>query len=169
MQTFARASRLVSVVLALGVVLLTTSCSDTDADRSTIGPSTVDSMSLEVKPTSTTAFAQPVSNARCPGVAPFNVAFGLSVRTTGWSSVIVTGVRAQFTDTTGVQAPQVTLPAPGPTQIFGTPNPSGSEHTFPLILGIGCGTGHRGTLIVIVDTSDGRGRRGAHQVAIAVG
>jgi hypothetical protein len=169
MQILARASRLVSVVLALGVVLLTISCSDTDARLSTTGPSAVDSMSLEVKPTSTTAFAQPVSNARCPGVAPFNVAFGLSVRTTGWSSVIVTGIRAQFTDTSGVQSPQVTLPAPGPTPIFGNPNPSGSEHTFPLILGIGCGTGSRGTLIVIVDTSDGRGRRGAHQVAIAVG
>jgi len=169
MQISARASHLVSVVLVLCVVLLTTSCSDTEADRSTIGPSTVDPVSLEIKPTSTTAFAQPVSNARCPGVAPFNVAFGLSVRTTGWSSVIVTGIRAQFTDTSGVQSPQVTLPAPGPTPIFGTPNPSGTQHTFPLILGIGCGTGSRGTIIVIVDTSDGRGRRGAHQVAIAVG
>jgi hypothetical protein len=37
-----------------------------------------------------------------------------------------------------------------------------------LILGIGCSTGNRGTLIIIVDTSDGRGRRSAQQVTIAV-
>jgi hypothetical protein len=129
------------------------------------GPSSVGQASLEVQPTSATAFAQPVGNAFCPSVAPFNVAFGLSVRTTG---AIITGIRAQFTDTSGVRAPQVTLPAPGPTPVFGNAMPAGSVQTLPLILGIGCGTGNRGTLIVIVDTSDGLGRRGAQQVTIAV-
>jgi hypothetical protein len=162
MHLYARAS------LLLVVVLFTTSCSDTDASRSTIGPSSVGQASLEVQPTSATAVAQPVGNAFCPSVAPFNVAFGLSVRTTGWSSAIITGIRAQFTDTSGVRAPQVTLPAPGPTPVFGNAMPAGSVQTFPLILGIGCSTGNRGTLIIIVDTSDGLGRRGAQQVTIAV-
>jgi hypothetical protein len=155
--------------LLLAVVLCATSCSDTDARLSATGPSSVGSASLEVEPTARTAFAQPVRDSFCPSVAPFNVAFGLSVRTTGWSSVIVTGIRAQFTDTSGVRAPQVTLPAPGPTPVFGNAMPSGSAHTFPLNLGIGCGTGTRGTLVVIVEASDGRGRRGSQQVVIVVG
>jgi hypothetical protein len=154
--------------LLLCVALFVTSCSDTDARLMTTGPSSVGTAPLEVRPVSATAFAEPVSDARCPSVAPFNVAFGLSVKTIGWSSVIVTGVRAQFTDTSGVRAPQVTLPAPGPTQVFGTAVPPGSEQTFPLTLGIGCETANRGTIIVIVETSDGRGRRDARQVTIAV-
>jgi hypothetical protein len=162
MHLYARAS------LLLFVVLFTTSCSDTDAPRVTTGPSSVGEASLEVQPTSATAFAQPVGHSFCPSVAPFNVSFGLSVRTTGGSSAIITGIRAQFTDTSGVRAPQVTLPAPGPTPVFGNAMPAGSVQTLPLFLGIGCGTGNRGTLIVIVDTSDSRGRRGAQQVTIVV-
>ena len=162
MHLYARAS------LLLLVVLFITSCSDTDASRVTTGPSSVGLASLEVQPTSATALAQPVGNAFCPSVAPFNVPFGLSVRTTGSSSARITGIRAQFTDTSGVRAPQVTLPAPGPTPVFGNEMPAGSVQTFPLILGIGCSTGNRGTLIIIVDTSDGRGRRSAQQVTIAV-
>jgi hypothetical protein len=162
MHQFARAS------LLLCVCLLITSCSDTDARLVATGPSGTGSASLQVQPMSATAFAQPVADPFCPAVAPFNVAFGLSVSTTGWSSDIITSIRAQFTDTSGVRAPQVTLPAPGPTPVFGTAMPSGSTRSFPLMLGIGCGTGSRGTLIVIVDTSDGRGRRGSHQVSIAV-
>jgi hypothetical protein len=162
MDLYARTS------LLLFVALFATSCSDTDARRLPTGPSGVDEASLEVQPTSATAFAQPVGNSFCPSVAPFNVTFGLSVRTTGRSSAIITGIRAQFTDTSGVRSPQVTLPAPGPTPVFGNVMPAGSGQTFPLILGIGCSTGNRGTLIVIVDTSDGRGRRGTQQVTIAV-
>ena len=162
MHLYARAS------LFLFVVFLTTSCSDTDARGLITGPSSAAQASLEVQPTSATAFAQPIGNSFCPSVAPFNVAFGLSVRTTGGSSALITGIRAQFTDTSGVRAPQVTLPAPGPTPVFGNAMPAGSVQTFPLILGIGCSTGNRGTIIVIVDTSDGRGRRSAQQITIAV-
>ncbi len=161
MNYLARAS------LLAAAVLLTTSCSDTDA-RLTTGPSSVGAASLEIVPTASTAFAQPAGDPACPGVPPFNVAFGFSVKTTGWSSVIVTRLRAQFTDSSGVRAPEVTLPAPGPTPIFGDSMLPGASHTFPLILAIGCGTGARGTLIVVVDASDGGSRRGSGQIAIAV-
>ena len=151
------------VSLLLSAVLLTTSCSDTDA-RSPMGPSSIGTASLELQPTSTTTFAQAVANSSCPEVAPFDVPFGFSVKTIGWSSVILTRIRAQFTDSSGVRAPEVTLPAPGPTPIFGNATPS----TFPMRLGIGCGTGTRGVLVVIVDASDGRGRHGTGQVTIVV-
>jgi hypothetical protein len=148
-------------------VLFTTSCSDTDARLMATGPSGFDSASLDIQPTAETTFAEPVSGPICPSIAPFNVRFGLSVSTNDWSSVIVTGVRAQFTDTSGLRAPQVTLPAPGPTQVFGYPHP-GSARTFPFVMGFGCGTGSRGTLLIIVDTADGRGRRGSRHVTIVV-
>jgi hypothetical protein len=163
MPLYARAS------LLLGVVLFTASCSDTDARLVTTGPSGIDSASLAVEPTSATAFAEPVGGSICPSVAPFNVRFGLSVTTTDWSSVIITGITAQFTDASGARAPQVTLPAPGPTPVFGSAMPPpGSARMFPLSVGVGCGTDIRGTLIVTVETSDRRGRRGAQHVTIAV-
>ena len=161
MYHFARASLLVAAVL------LTTSCSDTDV-RLTTSPSSVGAASLEIVPTASTAFAQAAGDSACPGVPPFTVAFGFSIKTTGWSSVLVTRVRAQFTDSSGLRAPEVTLPAPGPTPIFGSSMLPGASHSFPLTLGIGCGTGTRGTLIIVVDASDGGSHRGSGQMAIAV-
>jgi hypothetical protein len=97
------------------------------------------------------------------------VSFGLITRSTG-STVVITGIRTVFTDTSGIQAPQITLPiipitlpAPGPTQIFGD-----SQVTIPLRFGIGCFTGREGTALVIVETSDNLGRRGVQQMRVTV-
>jgi hypothetical protein len=168
MHHYARASLLVFAVL------LTASCSDTDARLFATQPSQVASSTIAVSATSATAFAEPVRNPLCPSIAPFNVSFGVIVRATGSSAVVITGIRMLFTDTSERQAAPVTVPmlpvtlaAPGPTMQFGSAQ-AGSLRTFPLILGIGCGTDRRGTLLVIVDTEDNRGIRTSEQVRIAV-
>jgi hypothetical protein len=148
--------------------LLTVSCSDTDARQ--LGPSGLNTSAL-VEPTSSIVVATPVSNPFCPTVPPFTVAFGVNVNTGGSTDVTVTGIRFQFTDTAGVQSPQVTLPspqvtlpAPGPTQTFG--NPRGQS--FPLVVGIGCGTGTTGTIVVFVDTVDDHGRTRSQRTMVTV-
>jgi hypothetical protein len=158
------------VSLLVAVVLLTASCSDTDAPPTPIQPTELNSSRLIVNATSAIAVAEPVSNPLCPTITPFNVRLGVIVRATGSEPVVITGIRTVFTDTSGRQAPQVTLPmlpvtlpAIGPTQQFGTP-----VRTFPIVLGIGCGTDTNGTVAIIVDTTDHRGRRATQQVTVPV-
>jgi len=162
MQQFARASLLVvSSVLAA-------SCSDTDARLSATEPTTIGMSAVKVAATSATSSAQPVNDPVCPAVTPFKVPLGVVVSVNGSSTVVITSIRAQFTDTLGRPAtaltlpmPPVTLPAPGPTApLF--------ERTFPFVFGIGCGTGTEGTVIVVVEGSDDRGRRFSERVSVAV-
>jgi hypothetical protein len=164
MHQSARASLLVAAVF------LTASCSDTDARLAPTRPSQLGTSLLTVHATSETAVAEAVSNPFCPTVTPFNVRLGVIVRATGSSPVIVTGIRLRFTDISGRQAPQVTLPMlpvtlPAPELI---PQFGGSARTFPVTLGIGCGTDPRGTVLIIVETSDNQGQRMAEQVTVAV-
>jgi hypothetical protein len=151
--------------LLVVAVLLVASCSDTDAPIVPTEPTEIGTSRLMVDATSTTVVAEPVGNPFCPTVTPFNVRLGVIVRATGSFPVVVTEIRARFTDSFGRSAPQVTLPAPGPTLTFGDPR---VVRTFPLILGVGCGTESRGKVIVFVDSSDGRGRRMTEQVTIDV-
>jgi hypothetical protein len=158
-------------LLLVAVALLSTSCADDDEDARLAGPSGLNTSTFAVSATSTTAFAQRVINPFCPSVAPFNVSFGLITRATGPSVVVISGIGLQFTDTRGRQAPQitlppptVTLPAPGPTQIFGTP----TSQLLPVAFGIGCDTDPEGTVVVIVETSDGRRQRMDQQVRVVV-
>ena len=169
MQQFARAG---ACVLA---ALLTTSCSDTDARLGLTEPTSIGSASLKVAATSATTRAQPVDNPACPAVAPFTVPLGVVVSTDGSSTVVITGIRAEFTDTTGrrastmtVPTPSVTLPAPGPTPVFGTPTAALFERSFPFVFDVGCETGPIGTVVIIVDGSDQRGRRFSERVSVAV-
>jgi hypothetical protein len=165
--------RYVQLVVLVGVALLVSSCSDTDARLAQ--PSFARASSAVVKPMSSTAIARPVSDAFCPSVSPFNVQFGIIVTANG-TVVIVNAIRFQFIDTSGLQTPQVTLPMPPVT--FAAPNPvppfgstmvqPGSAITVPLTLGIGCGTGTTGTIIIIVVTSDDQGRTQSQQVSVAV-
>ena len=165
--------RYVQLVVLVGVAVLVSSCSDTDARLAQ--PSFARASSALVKPMSSTAIARPVSDGLCPTVSPFNVQFGIVVSANG-TVVIINAIRFQFVDTSGLQAPQVTLPMPPVT--FPAPNPvppfgsatiqPGSAVNVPLTLGIGCGTGTTGTIIIVVDTSDDRGRTQSQQVSVAV-
>jgi len=121
-----------------------------------------------------------VSNPFCPLVAPFNVVVGVNLQPNGGATVFVTSVRAQFTDSSGVQMPQVTLPmpqvtlpAPLPTTGSMVQTVSGivipvSGTTIPLTIPIGCAGGRQGTLVVVVVTSDDAGRSSTQQLSISV-
>ena len=118
---------------------------------------------------SDTVVALPVRQPRCPSVAPLDVPFVLIVRPNDQLGLVVTQLQMQFTDTSGVQMPSVTLPAPLPTTQFGSAlSASRGGLQFPLRLGIGCGVGRSGTIVVQVTTRDAQGRLGSGSVRIAV-
>ena len=169
MQQFARAG---ACVLA---ALLATSCSDTDARLGLTEPTSIGTAALKVAATSATARAQPVDDPACPTVAPFKVPLAVVVSASGSSTVVITSIRATFTDASGRQAPMLTVPtppvtlaAPGPTPVFGTPTAALFERTFPFVFDIGCETGPIGTVVIIVDGSDGRGRGFSERVSVTV-
>lgn len=147
------ASLVVAAVLAM-------SCSNTDARLAPTGPTLVSSESAQsatlemIAPT----VHRTISFGGCPATSPFTAFLGVSVRA-GDISIAVVEIGVRFVDTSGMQAPQITLPAPVPTTQFGTAliQARGTQ-TFPLTLGLGCGVGTRGTVTVIVITRDGRGR-----------
>ena len=163
-------------VALVAAAFLAASCSDTDARSELTQPSFVGGSFVAVTAASSTAFAQPANNPTCPSVAPFNVTFGIIVKANGSSNVIIHGIQFRFTDSSGLQTPQITLPmppvtfaAPIPTTQFGSALvQAGSGTTVPLTLPIGCGTGNQGTILIIVDTSDDLGRRLSQQVKVTV-
>ena len=171
-----RASLFVST--ALFACLLSASCSDTSDRLGVTQPTDVSESKLTVEAITPNVVAHAGRDSGCPTVSPFNVGIGVLVRATGDSTIIITGISMQFTDSFGIRAPlipvpgfPVTLPAPGPTQQFGlsTPELLQRSRRFTLDMGIGCGTGKRGTIVVFVDTIDGRGRRGTERVSVTVG
>lgn len=175
MQRHAQALALVAVAL------LTSSCSGGDTkSRSPLTQTAIEPAPVVITATARTVVAQPVNNPFCPLVAPFNIVVGVNVQPNGVVNTFVTSVRVQFTDTSGVQMPQVTLPMPQVT--FPAPLPttgsmvqtvSGiaiplSGTTIPLTIPIGCAGGRQGTLVVIVVTSDDSGQSSAQQLSISV-
>ena len=75
------------------------------------------------------------------------------------SGVSLQRVQMTFTDTVGLTAPQVTLPAPVLTRQFGsTLVEARSQRTFPFTFPFGCNTSRTGTLVVVVTVNDDHGR-----------
>lgn len=157
-------------ILAMG---LTVACSDTDA-RVT-GPTpirTANSSSfgtqnagLQTSPVGIQTIGQP----QCPTVPPLLASFNLIVQAPSGQDVTLQNVAMTFTDTTGLSAPSVTLPAPALTRQFGsTLVEARSQRAFPLTFPFGCGTGRSGTLVVIVVVSDAQGQETTAQVATAL-
>lgn len=154
--------------MLLVVALALASCNDSARSNMT-QPTTFASASISLSTTSAVADAQRVNDFFCPSISPFNVPIVVLVQPSGPASVIVTEMRLQFVDTTGARMPQVTLPAPMPTAQFGTAlADSRGAQAFPVTVGIGCGTGHAGTLSIFVDTRDALGRRGSGQTTVIV-
>jgi hypothetical protein len=119
-----------------------------------------------------TLLAQAADHFSCPASPPFTVPFQLVVRTND-PALIVTNVTMRFVDSAGAPMPQVTLPAPPvtlpapvPTTQFGTALTQARD--LALSVGIGCGTGHTGTLTVIAETLDDHGHSGSAQLAVGV-
>jgi hypothetical protein len=152
-------------------VLFASACDDGDGGSPLPQPSFT---AVAIGTTSSTASAQPVSNPFCPVTPPFTVAFGVVIVVNGSSNVVIERVRVQFTDTSGLQTPQITLPMLPVT--LPAPNPippsamgqGGSATTLPLTLGIGCDTGTQGTIVIVIDTSDDHGERSSHRVTVGV-
>jgi len=161
-------SRHIACVLLLGASVAAASCDDNKlpTEPITFGLS---SSAVTFGAQSTTVIAQPVANPLCPRVTPFTVPFVVVVNDNGTTGVVVTGFRVQFTDSAGITAPQITLPAPVPTTQIGTAleNARGDKF-FSLSTGVGCGVGHTGSIVVVVDTQDDHGHKGSGRVDLNV-
>ena len=158
------------ISLLVVVAFLGASCGGTDDALNPTQPSRPASpLSVGVSTTSSIVVAERVRNPFCPSVAPFNVPLVVVVQPSDEVSVIVTAIRVQFFDTSGFAAPQVTLPAPVPTTQFGSAlDTARSGQGFPVTIGIGCGTGHTGTMRIVVETRDSQGRTAMGQATVGV-
>jgi hypothetical protein len=111
------------------------------------------STTVSVQPPIVTA--RPIGQPSCPTVPPFVGAVSLNVQAPPDRPLSIRQVRMTFTDSAGVTAPQVTLPAPVMTQQFGSALiDARSQRTFPLTFPFGCGTRRTGTLVIVVVIGD---------------
>ena len=125
--------------------------------------------SISLGSTSPSAIAQRVNDFACPVISPFSVPIVVVVESDAAAGVVVTQLRMQFVDVSGARMPQVTMPAPLPITQFGSDlAATRAAQAFPVTLGIGCGTGHTGNLLIFVDTRDGLGRVGFGQTTVIV-
>jgi hypothetical protein len=149
-----RSPRVVTALL-LTALLATTACNETTTTPTTInfGPTSA----LLVSSIPPALIAQPRNSFSCPFVTPFFVPMVIVVQPDGTPGFAVTQIAVNFTDTSGRAAPQITLPAPVPTTQFGSALDQSRGLSFPVTLGLGCGVGRTGTVLVIVDSHDGMG------------
>jgi hypothetical protein len=157
------------ISLLVAAAILAASCSGTDATQNVTQPTSPGTASsVAVSTTSPIAVAERVSHPFCPSVTPFKVPLVVVVESGDGGTVFVTSIRAQFFDTSGTGAPQVTLPAPVPTTQFGSALDRSRSQSFLLTIGIGCGTGHTGRVQIIVEARDalGRTRSGVANVTV---
>jgi hypothetical protein len=165
--------RHLTLALSLTAVLLAVSCSDSNLPTTpttfgTAGSSSSSSANVSINALSDNIVAQPVASSFCPTVAPFNVPFVVVVNSGGASGVVVTQFHMQFTDIAGTHMPSVTIPAPVPIQEFGTELTQARDLRFPLSLGVGCGVGRAGTIVVGFDATDRAGHKSSGQTRITV-
>jgi hypothetical protein len=161
------------VLFACGV----SACGTGDARVSTAtGPSTasVEALTLSVNPPTADQKVKTTFNF-CPAVSsvstvsPFFVPVNLVVFSSSTDVLVVSQITATFVDSTGIQAPQVTLPAPQLTVQFGTDLVQArSSTTFPLLVDIGCHVHHQGTMRIGVDATDSRGRLSSGHIDVPV-
>ena len=159
-----------SSVLA-AVTLATSACSDREMAAPThpTSFSTAAAANVSFATMSNTVSAVPVPLSFCPAIAPFRVPIVVLVSPNGATSLAVTQIQLQFTDTSGLQMPPVTLRAPVPTTQFGDAlDASRAALQFPVSLGLGCGAGRSGTVVIIVDARDGNGTRHSGRMSVNV-
>lgn len=152
-----------------GALLFVAACGNMDGQPAATQPTPVGAAPSQMFSASEAVVsAQAVRDPFCPSVDPFRVPVGLVIHAQE-VGVLVTQISARFTDAAGMQAPQVTLPAPVPTTQFGSALVAArSQRTFPVVLGIGCGTGHTGIVTIFVDVRDDLGRMRSGQVSVVV-
>jgi hypothetical protein len=167
-----RSRRHLALAVVASAAFAAGSCSDSKLPTtpSTFGVagSSAPSSNVSINALSDNIVAQPVARPFCPTVAPFFVPFTVVINPNGVAGVVVTSLQMQFTDIAGTHMPSVTIPAPVPTQEFGTELTNARELRFPLSLGIGCGVGRSGVITVGFDATDRRGKKSSGQTKITV-
>jgi hypothetical protein len=161
--------RHLALALLFGAALIAASCGDSNLPTTPttfgIAGSSSSSSNVSISALSDNIVAQPVARPFCPAVSPFIVPFTVVVTGTG---VVVTNLNMQFTDLAGTHQPSVTVPAPVPIQEFGTELTNARDLRFPLSLGIGCGVGRSGVIVVGFDGTDQNGKKTSGQTRITV-
>jgi hypothetical protein len=102
-------------------------------------------------------------------VSPFAVPFVVVVQPIGNVNFFVTSIGLQFVDTSGMRTPQTQLPAPIPTTQAGTAlDIARSSLMFPVTMGIGCATGFKGKIEIVVQAQDRQGHTTSSSTSVAV-
>ncbi len=160
--------RHLALALLFGAALIAASCGDSNLPTTPttfgVAGSSSSSSNVSISALSDNIVAQPVVRPFCPTVSPFIVPFTVVVTGT----VVVTNLNMQFTDLAGTHQPSVSVPAPIPTQEFGTELTNARDLRFPLSLGIGCGVGRSGVIVVGFDGTDHNGKKTSGQTKITV-
>jgi hypothetical protein len=152
------------------IAFLAAACSGTDAGQTPTQPSETSSkLSIAVSTMSSTIVAQPVINALCPVVSPFTLPMVVVVQPSNSIGFVVTTISVRFVDTSGVMIPQMQLPAPMPTTQFGTAlDNSRNAQVFPVTLPVGCASGIKGNVQIMVQARDAMGRTASGYTTVTV-
>jgi hypothetical protein len=161
-----------AVLTFLGLSVLAAGCSDSENRLTATAPAPFaaasggDAFSTRIDPPFVSA--QPTGRGACPLFEPLRASMILNVQADAFD-LRLHEIRMQFFDASGIAAPQVTLPAPVLTVQFGTALVRArSFRSFPLDFLFGCGTGRRGTIVVIVQTRDDRGNDRFNEARVSV-
>ena len=153
--------------LGILALFLMTACDGTEPGL--LDPSPVGTGPTTVGIQSSLVTVQSIHDAACPTLPPFLGSVSLNIQAFGGLDVSLTHVRMTFTDSSGLTAPAVTLPAPALTRQFGsTLVEARSQRAFPFSFPFGCGTRRTGTLVLIVIVTDENGGERTEQLRAAV-
>jgi hypothetical protein len=142
---------------------LVTACDNTKSNVAE--PTALAAAGVSADVTAGAPVADSAGNRSCPA---FTIPLKLTLRA-GGLDIAVTDVTMRFVDSSGIPMPPVTLPAPVPTTQIGSDLIAArSARTIPLAISIGCTAHPAGTVVVVVGTRDGRGRRGSVEVRTPV-
>jgi hypothetical protein len=163
----------VALAVLASAALAAVSCSDSNLPTTpttfgVAGSSSSSSSNVSINALVDNIVAQPIARPFCPTVSPFTVPFTVVVNPNGATGVVVTSLTMQFTDIAGTHLPSITIPAPVPIQEFGTELTNARDLRFPLSMGIGCGVGRSGVIVVSFDATDQRGKKSSGQTKITV-
>lgn len=124
------------------------------------------SRNVSVQPSILTA--QAVRQPSCPLVPPFVGSLGVEIQAVDFP-LSLSRVHMTFTDSAGLSAPTVTLPAPVLTRQFGsTLVEARSRRIFPFTFPFGCDARPPGRLVVVVVISDRAGRETTTEIPVRV-
>jgi hypothetical protein len=131
-------------------------------------PTTLESHTAAEVTATSPVQAQHTTFSFCPTVTPFSANVGVVV-VAGDVNVLVTSITSQFTDVNNIQLPTITLPAPVPTaQIGSALVQARSQATFPVVVGLGCGTASAGTVLMGIHLTDANGIESVRNLSVTV-